>query len=116
MRGDRILCVLSVSLGAVACSSSSSPNACSGPTSFQVFQTSEATSSIPLCTDATVAGPSEPPQKGATFGYAPFAGAPTLSSAGLAQCSAICASAIAPLPCCRSQWLAQTIVCSPNCQ
>jgi len=110
---------LSIAATLAGClSSSSSPYECSGPTSYQAFQPYTATSAIPLCTDGTDAGAPIPYDSGSPYRntYMSFAGASPLSAAGFSQCAVICAAATQPVPCCRSQWLPQTVLCEPACQ
>jgi hypothetical protein len=116
-RALAIILMLGASVSAGACSNSNSissfANSCGG--SFQVFQSGAPHSAIPLCTDATDSGTARVETPDGTIGY-PFPGVPSLSTAALEQCAAICAQAPSPIPCCQSQWEAQTIVCSTATQ
>jgi hypothetical protein len=111
--------VLFAGLASGACSSNNETfeGSCSA-TSFQVFHSGAPVSVIPMCTDAIDAGETDgelSTSPGIDAAFDPFAGAPPLSVAGLKQCAAICTMAIAPVPCCQSQWLPETIVCAPAC-
>jgi hypothetical protein len=119
-----ILVVGSLASGTATLGACSSSNCSNSATSFQVFQTGSPTSAIPVCTDSTN-GESPPPyyqygshpplELGDAGGY-PFPGTPHLGKKALAQCAAICAgSGQFAIPCCQSQWIPETILCSPPC-
>lgn len=116
-------CGLASGAGAVgACSNSNCGNQ---PTSFQIFEPNAPTSAIPLCTDSlsgetppiyyTYPPPRPPLQIDGASGY-PFPGSPTLSNNALRQCAVVCAGAAQyAIPCCFSQWVPETVICSPPC-
>jgi hypothetical protein len=127
--GFTVAAGVSAAIGAVlaagACSNTPvSPfgYACTGPTSFQVFQAGEAVSAIPFCDESLDGGPQlgygsdsrAPFELDGSVGYG-FPGVPDEPAAALAQCAAICVGATYTFPCCRSQWLPQTIACYPAC-